>query len=715
MIEEYTIKQLLDTYTLFVPEIQRDYVWGAAENYKDVLLPFLQALNSNLKGNKKYNIGFLYSYTNTKEENYIIDGQQRFTTIVLLLYVLFVREKREDLIVRYLRVNEPTMRFTYNVRPQTETFMRRLFKSGKVSKDDITIQNWFMPAYFSDTSITSMVNAVDKLNTALDDMKEITFARLLNQVCFWYFNVKDTSQGEELYITMNSRGQKLTESEQIKPHLFDKWQKERAQTGDNTDYGKLWDKWEEKFYSKKGERGISSVDIAMNTFLRVVYEMETGEECRNGIPARNEILSLPLIDRYMKSMLNFASEEWPNLLSEKIENSTLRLLQALIAEGLKPNKIPGDKERVERIFRNILQRRKNYKHKDMLSFLHSYSLSSEALYDFILHSGSPIFDKHELSKIKIYEHFEYDHDLQNRIELAFAFAEATKVWNGNISPLIRWSLKDEADLSSFDIDIFEKYLDKFNSLFGDDCLMKDDMDLIRRALLAYGFHDYPRIFSGYTNTSFAYDPEDWYTLFIDEDNISKLKEFLDLYENESTLTQLIETFPIENNYSEFVHIPELLAYCKYKRIQWWWDTIYLISGRNANSARANIHTYKYFLSRGKSLTFSGWSKPAFWHSGETCLYIEQKEHDIGIIVLWNGGPQNRQMAIEVFLRNEKTYKIETYLKPLQEEGFSWNSDKCRYTCYFDGSGMEQDQFNLMDEKIKSLVRFINDKVISSNA
>ena len=115
------------------------------------------------------------------------------------------------------------------------------------------------------------------------------------------------------------------------------------------------------------------------------------------------------------------------------------------------------------------------------------------------------------------------------------------------------------------------------------------------------------------------------------------------------------------------------------------------------------------------MTFSGWSKPAFWHSGETCLYIEQKEHDIGIIVLWNGGPQNRQMAIEVFLRNEKTYKIETYLKPLQEEGFSWNSDKCRYTCYFDGSGMEQDQFNLMDEKIKSLVRFINDKVISSNA
>lgn len=217
MIEQYTIGQLLNNYTLFVPEIQRDYVWGATENYKEVLLPFFQALDSNLKGNKMYNIGFLYSYTNSKVENYVIDGQQRLTTIVLLLYVLSIREHVD--FTYYLRVNEPTMRFTYNVRPQTETFMRRLFNSGKISKEEITMQNWFLPAYSSDTSITSMVNAVDLLSTALDNLTEITFDKVLNQVCFWYFNVDETSQGEELYITMNSRGQKLTEFEQIKPGL----------------------------------------------------------------------------------------------------------------------------------------------------------------------------------------------------------------------------------------------------------------------------------------------------------------------------------------------------------------------------------------------------------------------------------------------------------------------------------------------------------------
>ena len=712
MIEQYTIGQLLDKYTLFVPEIQRDYVWGAAENYKDVLLPFLQALNSNLKGNKMYNIGFLYSYTNTDVENYIIDGQQRFTSIVLLLYVLSVRDRID--FTRYLRVNEPTMRFTYNVRPQTETFMRRLFESGKVSKGDITIQNWFMPAYSSDSSITSMINAVQKLHSSLDDMSEITFDRVLNNVCFWYFNVDETSQGEELYITMNSRGQKLTESEQIKPHLFNKWQKENNHAEDNTDYGKLWDQWEETFYSQKGNLGISSVDTAMNTFLRIVYEMETGKECSNGIPARNEILSLPLIARYMASMLEYAPKEWPELLSEDLKYRPQGVLKALIAEGLKPNKSPGDTERVERVFRNIEQRRKyQYNHKDLLSFLHSYSQTSESLYDFILQSNSPIFDAHELEKIKIYEHFKYNPVLQRRIEIAFASAEATKVWRGNISPLIRWSLKDKSDLFSLDIDLFEKYLDKFNSLFGDACLKKDEMDIIRRALLAFGLHDYPRIFNGYTNTTFAFEPEDWHKLFLDEENIPKLKEFLDLSENEDALAQLIETFPIEKNYSEFVHIPELLAYCKQKKFQWWWNTIYLISGTNANSAHANIHTYKYYLSRKDIFVFDNWGKLDFYPYSNTWVFMYFNSMQIAFKAMWNGGQKNKQMGIEVFIRQKSAEEIEDILKPIIElDGYVWNGNL--YAHYFDQPEDEQQAFLLMDDNIKKLVYFINNNSSSTN-
>lgn len=91
----------------------------------------------------------------------------------------------------------------------------------------------------------------------------------------------------------------------------------------------------------------------------------------------------------------------------------------------------------------------------------------------------------------------------------------------------------------------------------------------------------------------------------------------------------------------------------------------------------------------------------------------QDEINIAVDVLWNGGPKNNQMAIEVFQRKEKADNIEIFLKPmLQFKGFSWNPDKSRYTYYFDGTGIEQEDFNLMDEKFKSVVTFIDETITS---
>jgi hypothetical protein len=56
-------------------------------------------------------------------------------------------------------------------------------------------------------------------------------------------------------------------------------------------------------------------------------------------------------------------------------------------------------------------------------------------------------------------------------------------------------------------------------------------------------------------------------------------------------------------------------------------------------------------------------------------------------------------------------KIEEFLKPmLRFEGFLWNPDKGRYTYYFDGTGNEQEEFKIMDEKFKSVVAFIDETI-----
>ena len=170
MIEQYTIKQLLERFTLFVPEIQRDYVWGDKVNFERVMKPFLQSLDENIQVDSVYNVGFLYSYKHTDNDNYIIDGQQRFTSIILLLYVLSVIEDKSSEFDKNLQTRLPTIRFSYNVRPQTETFLRRLFASRETIRASIVNQNWYMPNYDNDVTISSMINAVDKMSSLLKDL-----------------------------------------------------------------------------------------------------------------------------------------------------------------------------------------------------------------------------------------------------------------------------------------------------------------------------------------------------------------------------------------------------------------------------------------------------------------------------------------------------------------------------------------------------------------
>ena len=388
------------------------------------------------------------------------------------------------------------------------------------------------------------------------------------------------------------------------------------------------------------------------------------------------------------------------------------LLKALIANGLKPRHIEQDTGRVLRVFTNIVTRRKyNIKHSELLVFLKSFSKSSSSLYDFILENptlSSSVFDEHELIKIKIYKFFENQPQIQHQIELAFAENESMKVWRGNIKPLIEWSLSEDATISSFNFNVFRAYAKKFETLFTDNQLTSDKMDVTRRALLAFGLHNYPRIFNGYTNTSFAYDAEDWHKLFLDDENIPKLKTFLDLYDNDESLLQLINNHNARDEYSDFVHIPELLKFCHQKRIQWWWGSIYLISETNANSAHANIHTYKYYLSRKESLIFDNWSRPEFYKWEKSCMYFNCNVHNIAIDIIWNGGPQNNQMAIEVFLRVDNNERIEHFLMPLLNmEGYHWTGG--RYAYYFDCPDDEYEAFSLMDQNIKAIIDFINSR------
>ena len=128
-LQEVSVEEIIHHYNLIVPEIQREYVWGynihnivnifindivEGRNTKDIEIqsqkdnlqnmidspdiPFeaKEALKTAVQqmadASVAMNIGFLYSYrpgysNGSKDRDlYLIDGQQRFTTLFLLLF-----------------------------------------------------------------------------------------------------------------------------------------------------------------------------------------------------------------------------------------------------------------------------------------------------------------------------------------------------------------------------------------------------------------------------------------------------------------------------------------------------------------------------------------------------------------------------------------------------------------------------------------------------
>lgn len=126
-------------------------------------------------------------------------------------------------------------------------------------------QNKIASSTFSRLPESEMSDFIDKL----PDMVASAGVRLINLG----YKARENFD-EELYITMNNRGESLTEAEQIKPLLF-----EKVESSEKHKFGKLWDEIEEYFYALKPvEKGIEIVDTMMNRFIQLILQLENQTE-----------------------------------------------------------------------------------------------------------------------------------------------------------------------------------------------------------------------------------------------------------------------------------------------------------------------------------------------------------------------------------------------------------------------------------------------------
>ncbi len=315
-LEELSVEQLINKYNFIVPEIQREYVWGnndynildkfftdikdaikeAATNEEDsgqikALEKMLERADIKDKesikklidtylSKKDLNIGFLYSYrpdyyvfNDRNDDVYLIDGQQRLTTLFLALFYFALKENHNYVDFKSLfRFDErlEKLAFDYRVRTLTHNFLIELVAHCKTLDDLVGIdqKNWFLTDFADDVTVKAMIGTINKLEYHFKNENVEYYQFIKKQVRFWHFKTEETSQGEELYITMNSRGQQLADNETVRAKLFEN---EKIKT-QQIEWGAKWEKWQDFFWKNKAKSG--NADNGLNQFLRWVNIIE---------------------------------------------------------------------------------------------------------------------------------------------------------------------------------------------------------------------------------------------------------------------------------------------------------------------------------------------------------------------------------------------------------------------------------------------------------
>lgn len=338
---------------IIIPEIQRDYVWQEEqvkglldsikvdyEKYKEFSLTLSidsiddEDMKSDIESfirKRKHasNIGFIYAYNDTdfRDKYFLIDGQQRITTMFLVLLALTSESTAiaEQFKKNYRQEEKPKL--DYKVREETQAFLDKFIgfvlsnEKGKVEE-----QIWFYDILKSDVTINSLKTNYAFIIEYLRDIdgKEELYDYIENLVEFWYFDTNVSEQGEELYIYMNARGEQMQGNENIKAQLLSK----KNTIEEKNKWGKKWEVWQDFFWinrnSSRKERFNLNADKGFNEFLAAISGLErykNGDISEfyqkdkfdkfNSISTQKIVdnLSLETIEKYVKALMVLEEEK----------------------------------------------------------------------------------------------------------------------------------------------------------------------------------------------------------------------------------------------------------------------------------------------------------------------------------------------------------------------------------------------------------------------
>lgn len=252
--KEKNLQDLLSNKKYTIPFYQREYQWErkqVEELINDLTDEFNDSFNPDhlkLQGRgciNEYASYYMGSVILNANDNAIIDGQQRLTTLTLLLIYLdklqkerFSDEEQSEINNLIYSKSYGAYSFNLNVDERAKC-LEALYKKGEYNDDltDPSIKN-ICDRYSDITEIfQAALSENEPSEETINDKKILFFIDwLVNKVFFIEIKTENEQDAYKVFVTMNDRGLRLTPSDMLKGYLL-------SQITDNskrTSANKIW-------------------------------------------------------------------------------------------------------------------------------------------------------------------------------------------------------------------------------------------------------------------------------------------------------------------------------------------------------------------------------------------------------------------------------------------------------------------------------------------
>lgn len=720
--ETYTLSELFsEDRKIIIPDLQRDYCWGDSvpkKGRKELVSGFIKTLIEQFNSKDKFgilNLGLIYGYEAPANHIQLCDGQQRITTLYLLIGMLNKKEGNNEfkkyLISDYEYQDDDKEPFLqYSIRDTSLYFLSDLVCNFFITDDgnnnyvescnEIKGSSWYFNEYNHDPSIQSMISAINIIDNILSDKTKEwchEFGNFLTtDLSFMYYDMEDRKNGEETFVVINTTGEPLSKTQNLKPLvIMEPLNKNYHRIDEKGNIHSLAEDWEEIetwFWNNRCNDN-DTADAGFNEFLRWVTMLNSHEDELRKILSEGTYtfptskISFVEIYSYWKSV-KFLFESWDNktckgfsksFLSPAInhelnENKAINQIDCfkllpMIAYCKKWSIKDSNDRNTVRFYQFLLNltrignvsRTVNSLVKDVILIANKYRDLIELCDDGNLKEiSTTILSNEELKKLSI---FKEEPSQRNEIEDAFWEAQSPEkkhchyIWAGQIMPLIEWASTE----GKFNLKKFKEYLSCFDSVFKDDG--EAYIDPVRRALLTRGLSKYPQIFRGSVNYSFGWEWNDWDVLI--NENKEQFKSFFDDIIGGKTFEQMIRNYPQSNEWAEFVHKDYLLNYCEHKNIRWDVKEGWLLIKKERLTSYIsvkNIHLSQYLKEKSKKTEWKVW----IWDGDRTV--VENESKDI-VFYIWYS---DSKWFIQFFKRRTEVKKN---LEPFIDSTWTFNGDR----------------------------------------